>query len=118
MNIYEDGIDYEGVILIVFSVLLVFCLDVVRVVLGCVCCGKDFFMLDKIYIYYKFFVMGFILCKVMIFIFCILFFFCLINIILVSYIDNMILFFCDVVVWILMNFYMDKIILCYNKLGI
>ena len=36
-------------------------------------------------------------------------------IILVSYIDNTILFLCDVAVWTLMNLYMDKIILRYNK---
>ena len=41
MNTYEDGIDYEGAILIAFSVLLVPCLDVVRVVLGRVRRGKD-----------------------------------------------------------------------------
>jgi hypothetical protein len=54
----------------------------------------------------------------MISILCISFFFCLINIILVSYIDNTILFLCDVAVWTLMNLYMDKIILRYNKSGI
>ncbi len=90
MNTYEDGIDYEGAI----------------------------FMPDKTHIHHKFLAMGFTPRKAMISILCISFFFCLINIILVSYIDNTILFLCDVAVWTLMNLYMDKIILRYNKSGI
>ncbi len=75
-------------------------------------------MPDKTHIHHKFLAMGFTPRKAMISILCISFFFCLINIILVSYIDNTILFLCDVAVWTLMNLYMDKIILRYNKSGI
>ena len=115
MNTYEEGIDYEGAMLIAFGALLVPCLDVVRVVLGRIRRGKDPFMPDKTHIHHKFLAMGFTPRKAMISILCISFFFCLTNIVLVSYIDNTILFLCDMAVWILMNLYMDKMILRHNK---
>ena len=101
--------------LIAFGALLVPCLDVVRVVLGRIRRGKDPFMPDKTHIHHKFLAMGFTPRKAMISILCISFFFCLTNIVLVSYIDNTILFLCDMAVWILMNLYMDKMILRHNK---
>lgn len=76
MNTYEAGINYEGAILISFSVLLVPCLDVVRVVLGRVRRGKDPFMPDKTHIHHKFLAMGFTPRKAMISILCISFLFC------------------------------------------
>ena len=115
MNTYENGIDYEGAMLIAFGALLGPCLDVVRVVLGRIRRGKDPFMPDKTHIHHKFLAMGFTPRKAMISILCISFFFCLTNIALVSYIDNTILFLCDVAVWTLMNIYMDKMILRHNK---
>ena len=115
MNTYEKGIDYEGAILIAFSVLLVPCLDVVRVVLGRMRCGKDPFMPDKTHIHHKFLAMGFTPRKAMISILCISFFFCLTNVFLVSYMNNTVLFLCDVAVWIVMNLYMDKVIFRHNR---
>lgn len=116
MNTYETGINYEGAILIAFSVLLVPCLDVVRVVLGRVRHGKDPFMPDKTHIHHKFLAMGFTPRKAMISILCISFLFCITNMLLVSYLNNTILFFCDVAVWTLMNLYLDKVISRHNKL--
>ena len=110
MNTYEDGIDYEGAILIAFSVLLVPCLDVVRVVLGRVRRGKDPFMPDKTHIHHKFLAMGFTPRKAMISILCISFLFCASNVFLVSYLNNTVLFLCDVAVWTLMNLYISKLI--------
>lgn len=40
---------------------------------------------------------------------------CLANMALVSYLDNTLLLLCDVVVWTVMNLYMDKVILRHNK---
>lgn len=115
MNTYETGINYEGALLIAFSVLLVPCLDVVRVVLGRVRRGKDPFMPDKTHIHHKFLAMGFTPWKAMISILCISFLFCACNVALVSYLNNTVLFICDVAVWVLMNLYMDKVISCRNK---
>lgn len=110
MNTYEAGINYEGAILISFSVLLVPCLDVVRVVLGRVRRGKDPFMPDKTHIHHKFLAMGFTPRKAMISILCISFLFCASNVFLVSYLNNTVLFLCDVAVWALMNLYISKLI--------
>ena len=110
MNTYEAGINYEGAILISFSVLLVPCLDVVRVVLGRVRRGKDPFMPDKTHIHHKFLAMGFTPRKAMISILCISFLFCASNVFLVSYLNNTVLFLCDVAVWTLMNLYISKLI--------
>lgn len=116
MNTYEAGVSYEGAILIAFSVLLVPCLDVIRVVIGRVRRGRNPFMPDKTHIHHKFLTMGFTPRKAMIFILCISFLFCVSNIILVSYMDNTILFICDVVIWIAMNLYIDKVIFRHQKL--
>ena len=110
MNTYEAGFNYEGAILISFSVLLVPCLDVVRVVLGRVRRGKDPFMPDKTHIHHKFLAMGFTPRKAMISILCISFLFCASNVFLVSYLNNTVLFLCDVAVWTLMNLYISKLI--------
>ena len=77
MNTYEAGINYEGAILNLFSVLVVPCLDVVGVVLGRVRRGKDLFMPDKTHIHHKFLAMGFTPRKAMISILCISFCFVL-----------------------------------------
>jgi len=114
MNTYEAGINYEGAILIAFSVLLVPCLDVVRVVLGRVRRGKDPFMPDKTHIHHKFLSMGFPPRKAMIYILCISFLFCASNVLLVSCLNNTLLFLCDVAVWTLMNLYMDRVIRRHN----
>ena len=115
MNTYEAGINYEGAMLIAFSVLLVPCLDVVRVVLGRVRRGRDPFMPDKTHIHHKFLAMGFTPRRAMISILCISLLLCLANMALVSYLDNTLLLLCDVVVWTVMNLYMDKVILRHNK---
>lgn len=114
MNTYEEGINYEGAMLIAFSVLLVPCLDVVRVVMGRVRRGKDPFMPDKTHIHHKFLAMGFTPHKAMISILCISFLFCIANVLLVSHLNNTLLFLCDVAVWTVMNLYMDKVILRHN----
>ncbi len=110
MNTYETGINYEGAILIAFSVLLVPCLDVVRVVMGRIRRGKNPFMPDKTHIHHKFLAMGFTPRRAMISILGVSFLFCISNIVLVSYINNTLLFICDITTWTAMNLYMDKVI--------
>ncbi len=115
MNTYEAGINYEGAMLIAFSVLLVPCLDVVRVVLGRVRRGRDSFHAGQDAYPPQFLAMGFTPRRAMISILCISFLLCLANMVLVSYLNNTLLFLCDVVVWTVMNLYMDKVILRHNK---
>lgn len=110
MNQYVSGINYDGAILIAFSVLLVPSLDVVRVVLRRLRNGKSPFLPDRTHIHHKFLAMGFAPRKAMISILIISFIFCLSNILLVSYVNNTLLFVADVVVWTVMNMYMDKVI--------
>lgn len=114
MNTYEEGINYEGAMLIAFSVLLVPCLDVVRVMMGRIHRGKDPFMPDKTHIHHKFLAMGFTPRKAMISILCISFLFCITNVLLVSYLNNTLLFLCDVAIWIVINIYINKVILHHN----
>lgn len=115
MNTYEEGINYEGAMLISFSVLLVPCLDVIRVVLGRVRRGKDPFMPDKTHIHHKFLALGFTPRRAMISILCISFLFCVCNVVLVSCLNNTVLFLCDVVVWTLMNLYISRLISLRNS---
>lgn len=110
MNQYVSGINYDGAILIAFSVLLVPSLDVVRVVLRRLRNGKSPFLPDKTHIHHKFLAMGFAPRKAMITILIISFIFCLSNILLVSYVNNTLLFIGDIIVWTVMNMYMDKVI--------
>lgn len=114
MNTYEAGINYEGAILIAFSVLLVPSLDVIRVVIGRIRKGKNPFMPDKTHIHHKFLAMGFTPRKAMLSILFISFLFCVSNIILVAYVNNTMLLIGDVVVWIVMNFCIDKVISYYQ----
>ena len=58
--------NYNGAILVAFSVLLVPCLDVIRVVIRRVRNGKSPFLPDKTHIHHKFLAMGFTVRKAMI----------------------------------------------------
>lgn len=102
--------NYNGAILVAFSVLLVPCLDVIRVVIRRVRNGKSPFLPDKTHIHHKFLAMGFSVRKAMITILFISFLFSLSNILLVSYVNNTLLFIADVAVWTGMHMYMDKVI--------
>ena len=102
--------NYNGAILVAFSVLLVPCLDVIRVVIRRVRNGKSPFLPDKTHIHHKFLAMGFTVRKAMITILFISFLFSLSNILLVSYVNNTLLFIADVAVWTGMHMYMDKVI--------
>lgn len=102
--------NYNGAILVAFSVLLVPCLDVIRVVIRRVRNGKSPFLPDKTHIHHKFLAMGFTVRKAMITILFISFLFSLSNILLVSYVDNTLLFIVDVAAWTGMHMYMDKVI--------
>ena len=102
--------NYNGAILVAFSVLLVPCQDVIRVVIRRVRNGKSPFLPDKTHIHHKFLAMGFTVRKAMITILFISFLFSLSNILLVSYVDNTLLFIVDVAVWTGMHIYMDKVI--------
>ena len=102
--------NYNGAILVAFSVLLVPCLDVIRVVIRRVRNGKSPFLPDKTHIHHKFLAMGFSVRKAMITILFISFLFSLSNILLVRYVNNTLLLIADVAVWQGMNMYMDKVI--------
>lgn len=109
MDNYEEiNFNYEGAILIAFSILLVPCLDVIRVSMGRVRRGVSPFLPDKTHIHHKFLAMGFAPRQAMITILCISFLFSLFNILMVRYVDNTLLFMADVVGWTVMNMLIDK----------
>ncbi len=111
-----SGISNEGAILVAFSILLVPCLDVIRVVLGRVRRGKSPFLPDKTHIHHKFLALGFSPRRAMITILIISFLFSLSNVLLVRVMDNTLLFVLDVVVWTVMNMYISKEIVKKTKI--
>ncbi|WP_455674863.1 MraY family glycosyltransferase [Phocaeicola sp.] len=112
MNEYEaTNFNYEGAILVAFSLLLVPCLDVIRVVMRRVRNGKSPFLPDKTHIHHKFLAMGFTPRKAMLSILGVSLAFGISNILLISHVNNTLLFIADVVVWTVMNLWMDKVII-------
>lgn len=99
----------EGAIVVAFSTLIVPMFDVIRVVLVRARTHKNLFQPDKNHIHHKFLAMGLSSRKSMIFILLMAACFSCVNILLVPYIDNNILFFADITVWIFLNIWFDKI---------
>lgn len=105
-NIISDS---EGAIVVAFSTLIVPMFDVIRVVLVRARTHKNLFQPDKNHIHHKFLAMGFSSRRAMTLILTMAAGFSCLNILLVPYVDNNILFFGDIVVWIGLNLWFDKI---------
>lgn len=110
MNGDVSAHNYEGSLLVSFAVLMIPCLDVVRVVIGRVRRGKDPFMPDKTHIHHKFLALGFTPRQALIAILLLSFFFSLSNVALFEFIDGNWILLGDIIVWTGLNLYISKII--------
>ena len=106
----EDMQAYGSPIVVAFSLLLVPCLDVVRVVLKRARLGHPLFMPDKNHIHHKFLDMGFTPRRALITIQFMSAAFCAFSFVAVRYMDNTLVFVTDIVVWTLLNIWFNKII--------
>ena len=98
-------------ILTAFSVLMVPCLDVVRVVLKRARQGKGLFMPDRNHIHHKFLDMGFTPRKALVTIQIMSACFCIFTMLAVHYgINNTLVFVIDIVLWSGLNLWFDKLI--------
>ncbi|MGO5523176.1 MraY family glycosyltransferase [Phocaeicola plebeius] len=97
-------------VLISFSVLMVPCLDVVRVVLRRARNKKPLFMPDKTHIHHKFLAMGFSPRKALVTIQLMSACFCVFTIVGIRYLNNTLVFVIDVVVWTLLNLWFNQVI--------
>lgn len=97
-------------VLISFSVLMVPCLDVVRVVLRRARNKKPLFMPDKTHIHHKFLAMGFSPRKALVTIQLMSACFCVFTIVGIRYLNNTLVFVIDVVVWTLLNLWFNRVI--------
>ena len=102
-------------VLISFSVLMVPCLDVVRVVLRRARNKKPLFMPDKTHIHHKFLAMGFSPRKALVTIQLMSACFCVFTIVGIRYLNNTLVFVIDVVVWTLLNLWFNRVIRMKNE---
>ena len=109
------GFNSDGAILVAFSVLLIPCLDVIRVVLHRLRHGNSPFLPDRNHIHHKFLDMGFNVRNALIIILLMSFGFCIANILLVPYLDNTLLMLIDVLLWCGLNIWFRYIIRCREK---
>lgn len=105
----ERGPYSEGAIVIAFSTLIVPMFDVIRVILVRARTHQGLFDADRNHIHHKFLDMGFSSRKAMISILAMSLTFSCLNIILVPFINNNILFLADILIWIALNLWFDKI---------
>lgn len=99
----------DGAIVISFSTLIVPLFDVVRVMLIRLRLHRGLFIADKNHIHHKFLAMGFTARGAMLSILMIACLFSCLNILLVPYVDNTVMLLADIVVWISLNCWFDKI---------
>lgn len=99
----------EGAIVVAFSTLIVPMFDVIRVILVRARNHKSLFNADRNHIHHKFLDMGFSSRKAMIYILAMALFFSSLNIILIYVMDNNILLLSDIVAWISLNIWFDRI---------
>lgn len=97
-------------VLIAFSVLMVPCLDVVRVVLRRARNRKPLFLPDKTHIHHKFLAMGFSPRRALITIQIMSACFCAFTMGALDFMNNTVIFIIDIVTWTLLNVWFDKII--------
>ncbi len=110
---YSQNTEYvpftQGAFVIAFSTLIVPAFDVVRVVIVRFCNGKSPFEPDKNHIHHQFLAMGFPARKAMILILLISCIFSGLNILLMPYVDNTLMLIGDIVAWIGLNFWWDRV---------
>ncbi|RKU69428.1 MULTISPECIES: MraY family glycosyltransferase [Parabacteroides] len=99
----------EGAIVVAFSTLIVPIFDVFRVILVRARNHKGLFNADRNHIHHKFLDMGFSPRKAMISILAMALSFSVINMTLISYVNNNVLFIMDIVVWVGLNLWFDRI---------
>lgn len=99
----------EGAIVVAFSTLIVPMFDVIRVVLVRARTHKNLFQPDRNHLHHKFLAMGFSSRRAMMSILLMACLFSCLNIWLVQYFNNNIVFAGDVIVWIGVNLWFDKI---------
>lgn len=99
----------EGAIVVAFSTLIVPMFDVIRVLLVRARNHKGLFNADRNHIHHKFLNMGFSPSKAMISILTMALSFSVINMTLISYVNNNVLFITDIVVWVGLNLWFDQI---------
>lgn len=97
-------------VLIAFSVLMVPCLDVVRVVLRRARNRKPLFLPDKTHIHHKFLAMGFSPHRALITIQIMSACFCAFTMGALDFMNNTVIFIIDIATWTLLNVWFDKII--------
>lgn len=97
-------------VLVSFSVLMVPCLDVIRVVLRRARNKRALFMPDKTHIHHKFLAMGFSPRRALVTIQLMSACFCAFTIVAILYMNNTLVFVIDVVVWTLLNLWLDHVI--------
>lgn len=97
-------------VLVSFSVLMVPCLDVIRVVLRRARNKRSLFMPDKTHIHHKFLAMGFSPRRALVTIQLMSACFCAFTIVAILYMNNTLVFVIDVVVWTLLNLWFDYVI--------
>lgn len=97
-------------VLIAFSVLMVPCLDVVRVVLRRARNRKPLFLPDKTHIHHKFLAMGFSPRRALITIQIMSACFCAFTMGALDFMNNTVIFTIDIATWTLLNVWFDKII--------
>ena len=98
-----------GAFVIAFSTLIIPAFDVIRVVIIRLKNGKNPFEPDKNHIHHKFLAMGFTPRKAMIAILFISCAFSALNIVLMPLVDNTVMLIADILIWIGLNFWWDKI---------
>lgn len=99
----------NGAFIIAFSPLIIPTFDVIRVIFVRIRTSKNPFEPDKNHIHHKFLAMGFTARKAMIIILLISCGFSSANYLLVPYISSTILLVCDIIVWIVLNLWFDRI---------
>lgn len=97
-------------VLVSFSVLMVPCLDVVRVVLRRARNKRPLFMPDKTHIHHKFLAMGFSPRRALVTIQLMSACFCVFTVVAILYMNNTLVFVIDVVVWTLLHLWFDYVI--------
>lgn len=108
--------EYGAPVVVAFSMLLVPCLDVVRVVLKRARMGKPLFLPDKNHIHHKFLAMGFTPRRAMITIQLMSGFFCAFSFLAVRYMNNTLVFVIDIIVWTVLNLWFNHIIIKKEQL--
>lgn len=102
--------EYGAPVVVSFSMLLVPCLDVIRVVLKRARIGVPLFLPDKNHIHHKFLAMGFTPRRALITIQIMSGCFCAFSFIAVRHMDNTLVFVIDVIVWTALNVWFNHVI--------